>query len=169
VEKATFWQRPERLLLLRGWARDGVSEREIARRMGLRPLGLRIWKGRYPAIAEALSRTGEMADYQVEEALLRAATGYRYTEEKREETEKGEKLVVSEKEATPNVTAIGMWLKRRKPEIWDESLTDDRPSAENNLFQALGDWEEEVIAPDEIPNLQPKTEADNDLVEAGAI
>ena len=70
MKQYEFWQQPRQLLLLRGWARDGVPEREIARRMGLKPMGLRVWRRRYRAIGEALALTGEMADYQVEDALL---------------------------------------------------------------------------------------------------
>ncbi len=167
MKQHEFWQQPRQLLLLRGWARDGVPPREIARRMGLKPMGLRVWRRRYPAIGEALALTGEMADYQVEDALLKAALGYRYTEEKTEQTDRGEKLVTTEKDAAPNVTAISLWLKRRRPEIWDsegEDAPEERP--ENNLFDALGDWEREVYSRDAIPELQPAAKADDDVVEA---
>lgn len=169
MQKAAFWQEPAQLSLLRGWVRDGVSEQEIARRMGLKPMGLRIWRKRYPAIGDALAQTGELTDYQVEEALLKAAMGYRYTEEKTEQTDKGEKQVWTEKEVSPNVTAISLWLKRRKPEVWDEEQAPGVETAENNLFQALGNWQEEVMAGDALPNIQSPTEADGHMVENRAV
>ncbi|MBQ9166480.1 MAG: helix-turn-helix domain-containing protein [Oscillospiraceae bacterium] len=166
MQQAKFWQEPGQLALLRGWVRDGVSEREIARRMGLKTLGLRLWRKRYPAIGEAMALSGEMTDYQVEEALLKAAMGYRYTEEKTEQTEKGEKLVTTEKEVSPNVSAISLWLKRRKPEVWDREEEEAEEKPENNLFEALGEWEKEVLTGDALPGVQSAAEADHDLVEA---
>lgn len=168
MSQAEFWQEPRQLTLLRGWARDGVPEREIARRMGLKPMGLRIWRRRYPAIGQALALSGEVADYQVEDALLKAAMGYRYTEEKTEQTDKGEKLVTTEKEVSPNVSAISLWLKRRRPEVWDrEDQQEPAERPENNLFSALGNWEQEVF--DALPELQQAAEADHDLVETAPV
>ncbi|MCD7754165.1 MAG: helix-turn-helix domain-containing protein [Clostridiales bacterium] len=169
MTQAEFWQQPEQLALVRGWVRDGVENKEIARRMGLKPLGLRIWRTRYPAIGAALAQTGELTDYQVEEALLKAAMGYRYTEEKTEQTERGDKLVSTEKEVSPNVTAISLWLKRRKPEVWDCGEEEPGPPAENNLFAALGDWEREELRGDALPDVQQAAEAGAHLVEAPGV
>lgn len=167
MDRAGFWQRPGPLALLRGWARDGVAPEEIARRMGLRLSGLRRWQRQHPAIDGALALNREMADYQVEDALLRAALGYRTEEFKREQTDRGEKLVTTEKEVSPNVTAISLWLKRRRPEIWDSAGDSaEAPAPENNLFAALGNWEEEVLRGDGISGVQPTAEADHDVVEA---
>ena len=166
MDRAGFWQKPGPLALLRGWRRDGVEPEEIARRMGLKPKGLRQWRQKYPAIEGALALNREMADYQVEDALLRAALGYRVEETKTEPTDRGEKLVTTEKEVCPNVTAISLWLKRRKPEVWDGvgEETGEQPPA-NNLFAALGNWEEEVLRGDAVSDLQPTAETDPDLVE----
>lgn len=168
LNRAELWQQPDSLTLLRGWVRDGVSLREIARRMDIRPITLSLWRRRHPAIDRALQQTGELTDYQVEDALLKAALGYRCIEEKREQTDKGEKLVSTEKDVSPSVTAISLWLKRRRPQVWDED-SQEQEQRENNLFQALGDWQEEVTQADEVPELQPAAAADGDMVETGAI
>ncbi len=170
MKQGELWQSPRYLTLLRGWARDGVSDREIARRMGIKPLTLTLWRKRYPAIGGALSLTGEMTDYQVEDALLKAALGYRCVEEKTEQSDKGDKLVTTEKEVSPSVTAISLWLKRRKPEVWD-AADDAGPeeTPENNLFQALGNWQEEVLEGDAVQSVQSQAEIDADLVEAEQI
>lgn len=166
MDRAGFWQQPGSLALLRGWARDGVAPEEIARRMGLKPLGLKLWRRKYPAIEGALALNREMADYQVEDALLKAALGYRVEERKTEQTDRGEKLVTTEKEVSPNVTAISLWLKRRRPEVWDEAGEAlAAPARENNLFAALGNWEEEVLQADAVSDVPSPTEADPDLVE----
>lgn len=167
MERGEFWQRPGPLALLRGWRRDGVEPEEIARRMGLKPRGLRLWRERYPAIEGALALDREMTDYQVEDALLRAALGYRVEEVKTEQSDRGEKQVTTEKEVSPNVTAISLWLKRRRPEVWGETgEASVGETPENNLFAALGNWEEEVLQADAVSGIQPQAEADPDLVEA---
>ena len=168
MNKAQLWQQADNLTLLRGWVRDGVSTREIARRMGIMPVTLSIWRRRHPALDQALCQTGELTDYRVEDALLKAALGYCYTEEKREQTDKGEKLVSTQKDVSPSVSAISLWLKRRRPQVWDEDAP-AQEQRENNLYEALGQWQEEVITADEIPELQPPAAADHDLVEAGAV
>lgn len=137
-----FWQSPEGLLLLRGWARDGDSPAEIAGRMGISLRTLEGWRRSRPAIRSALAVTREMADRQVEEALLKAALGYTYTEVKTESTDKGEKTVCTEKEVSPNVTAISLWLKLRLPEVWGEEAGREAPPG-NNLLEALGGLREE--------------------------
>ena len=168
LNRAQLWQSPEALTLLRGWMRDGLGLREIARRIGIKPITLQLWRRKYPPLQQALSQTGELTDYQVEDALLKAALGYRYTEEKVEQTEKGDKTVCTRKEAAPSVTAISLWLKRRRPQVWGEEEA-QAERAENNLFEALGNWREEVTQGDEVPELQPAAKADGDMVEAGAL
>ena len=61
---------------------------------------------------------GEEADRLVERALFLMATGYTYTEERREEGEKGEKIVRTRKQVPPNASAIALWLSHRMPERW---------------------------------------------------
>lgn len=168
MNKAQLWLSRKALTLLQGWARDGTEAGEIARRMGISPFTLLRWRRRYPPLEEALSQSREWADYLVEDALFRSAVGYRYTEEKREQTDKGEKLVSTEKEAGPNVSAISLWLKRRRPQVWGDA-GEEAPEGENNLFQALGPWREEVMAADAVPELQSPAAADGDLVEDGAV
>ncbi len=61
---------------------------------------------------------GEEADRLVERALFLMATGYAYTEERRSEGEKGEKIVRTRKQVPPNASAIALWLSHRMPERW---------------------------------------------------
>lgn len=105
---------------------------------------------------------GDAADALVERALFLAATGYWYTEVKREGTEKtGEKVTRTRKQAAPNLTAIALWLSHRKPEVWGEG-SGDLP--ENNLLALLraelGGGET-----DEVSGVQPEAENRHDLVE----
>lgn len=47
------WLEEEGLTLLRNWARSGLSDPEIARRMGVGPGTLNRWRRRYLAVAQA--------------------------------------------------------------------------------------------------------------------
>lgn len=163
MNKYELWREESGLTLLRGWAREGVTERELSRRMGVSKSTLRDWKKRFPEIREALEKGGDVVNYEVEAALLRKALGYESTERKVEVSAKGErKETETTKQVAPDVSAISLWLKKRKPEAWGDGSGREE-AAENNLFAALqteGDL-------DAIPELQPEAASDADLVEQG--
>lgn len=69
------WQTPEGILKLEGWARDGLTDEQIAHNIGIRRSTLYDWKNKYPDISDALKRGKEVVDREVENSLLRRATG----------------------------------------------------------------------------------------------
>ena len=85
------WLEPEGLLLLEGWARDGLTDEQLAEKIGVSTSTLYDWKAKYSEISEALKKGKEVVDIQVENALLKRALGYEYTEERIEVSEKEEK------------------------------------------------------------------------------
>lgn len=113
------WLEPEGLLKIEGWARDGLTDEQIAHNMGINVATLYVWKKKYNEISEALKKGKEVIDREVENALLKRALGYKYTEITKELTENG--LVITktvEKEVVPDTTAQIFWLKNRKREQW---------------------------------------------------
>jgi len=78
------WLEPEKLILIEGWARDGLTDEQIAANMGIRRETLIEWKKKYPNISNTLKRGKEVVDRQVENALLKRALGYSYKETTRE-------------------------------------------------------------------------------------
>lgn len=113
------WLEPDGLLLLEGWARDGLTDVQIAHNMGVTAKTLYAWKGAYGEICEALKRGKEVVDIQVENALLKRALGYEYTEERIEVSEKdGRKVIQTVKAVPPDTTAQIFWLKNRRPDKW---------------------------------------------------
>ena len=64
---------PDGLLLLEGWARDGLTDEQIAHNMGITAKTLYEWKNAHSEICEALKKGKEVVDYQVENALLASA------------------------------------------------------------------------------------------------
>lgn len=165
MKKLKDWKSADRLVLLEGWRREGMSEEEIARRLDISPATLRSWKRKSPALARALETDAEVTDHQVESALLKKALGYESREVKVERNAKGEcKEVETTKQVGPDMSAISLWLKKRRPERWgDESPAG--PRTENNLMEVL----EGELDTDAIPELQPPAEGGADLVaQAGA-
>lgn len=75
------WLTDEGLLKLEGWARDGLTDEQIAENIGIQRPTLYDWKNKYSDISDALKRGKEVVDRQVENALLRRALGYSYEEQ----------------------------------------------------------------------------------------
>lgn len=113
--KYEYWLTPEGLIKLEGWARDGLTDEQIAQNIGINPATLYVWKNNYPEISESLKKGKEVVDYEVENALLKRALGYTVKEEKL--TKDGE-VVELEREVPGDVTAQIFWLKNRKPDAW---------------------------------------------------
>lgn len=113
------WLKPEGLLKIEGWARDGLTDEQIAKNVGISRETLHQWKNKFSDISDALKRGKEVVDREVENALLKRALGYDYEEV----SEKYEGGVLTEKKITkkhvvPDTTAQIFWLKNRKPDEW---------------------------------------------------
>lgn len=120
------WLEPEGLLKIEGWARDGLTEEQIADNMGISRSTLSEWKNLYSDISDTLKRGKEVIDRQVENALLKRALGYEY-EEVSEKYELGilTERKITKKQVVPDTTAQIFWLKNRKPSDWR-----DKPEGE---------------------------------------
>lgn len=121
---------------MQGWARDGLTDAQIAVKMGVASSTFYLWQSRFPEIMEALKKGKAPVDTQVENALLKRALGYSYVETvtEFELTDTGmkdndgkpvmEKKIKSvrsiKKEVPPDVGAGAFWLKNRRPDRWRE-------------------------------------------------
>ena len=125
--KYEYWLAPEGLLKIEGWARDGLTDEQIAKNIGISRSTLNVWKDRYSDISDALKKGKDIIDRQVENALLKRALGYEY-EEVKEKFEDGviTERTVTKKEVVPDTTAQIFWLKNRKPDKWR-----DKPAYED--------------------------------------
>ena len=52
--KYHYWLTPEGLLLIEGWARDGLTDEEIAKNMGIGIRTLYDWEKRFPQILQSI-------------------------------------------------------------------------------------------------------------------
>ncbi len=124
------WLTEEGLLQLEAWARNGLTDEQIAANIGCACSTLYDWKGKFSEISEALKRGKDVIDIQVENALLKRALGYTYIETTQERVEDydphtglkiGSHMEVTKtvtKEVQPDTTAQIFWLKNRKPDTW---------------------------------------------------
>lgn len=146
--KYEYWLSPEGLLKLEGWARDGLTDEQIAVNMNIDTATLYRWKKKYCEICESLKKGKEIVDIQVENALLKRALGYSYDEVTRELCEnagtgqmemKTTKIVT--KEVVPDTTAQIFWLKNRRPDKWrdkqDMQISGELETAKNKLDDIL--------------------------------
>lgn len=100
--KYEYWLTPEGLLKLEGWARDGLTDEQISKNIGINTSTLYDWKNKYSEISNALKKGKEVVDFQVENALLKSAM-------------------------SGNVTAQIFWLKNRKPDKWKDKREEEPP------------------------------------------
>lgn len=119
MAKYTEWLTEEGLLKIEGWARDGLTDKQVAHNMNIAESTLHEWKKKYSVLSESLKRGKEVVDRQVENALLKRALGYEFKETTQELTEDGMKVTkVITKQQAPDTTAQIFWLKNRKPQEW---------------------------------------------------
>lgn len=119
MAKYTEWITEEGLLKIEGWARDGLTDKQIAENMGVAERTFTDWKKKFSAISAVLKKGKEVIDRRVENALLKRALGYEYVETTKELTDLG--LAVTKqvtKQVAPDTTAQIFWLKNRKPQEW---------------------------------------------------
>ena len=136
--KYAEWISENGLLKIKAWARDGLTEEQIAHNIGVQRSTLSNWKVKYPEILDALKSGKEVADIIVENALFKRATGYDVEETRTEASMSdvsatSKKMVKIKKHIAPDVAAAIFWLKNRKPAQWR-----DRP-AENDAVYDIED------------------------------
>lgn len=97
MAKINEWLENDKLILLEGWARDGLTYEQIANNMGIDTSTLWDWRKKEDNISNALKKGREVVDFEVENALLKNAL-------------------------EGNVTAQIFWLKNRKKNEWREKI-----------------------------------------------
>jgi len=157
------WLTPDGLLRIEGWARDGLTDEQIAKNIGVSYSTFRVWRDKHPALSAALKKGKAPVDIEVENALLKKALGFSVmvkkpikVKTKRQLQGKGtieeEHIEYAEEEVyvPPDTAAQIFWLKNRKPDKWR-----DKPAAENEavlddgFYDALNgtaakDWEDDA-------------------------
>ncbi|KRL31179.1 hypothetical protein FD33_GL002239 [Companilactobacillus paralimentarius DSM 13238 = JCM 10415] len=74
------WTTPEGLIQLEGWARDGLTDEQIAHNIGISTSTLYNWKNKKLEIVESLKKGKTVVDREIENALFKRAKGFTATE-----------------------------------------------------------------------------------------
>lgn len=138
MAKYDYWITQEGLTEIEGMARDGLTDKQMAHNIGIAESTLNEWKNRFPEFKESLKRGKEVVDREVENALLKTALGFYYTEE--QVTNSGG-VVTTKKYAKPNTTAQIFWLKNRKQVEWRDKQEIEQTN--RNIDIVVGEWEDD--------------------------
>lgn len=108
-------------------AREGLTEREMAQKLGIGQTTLTRWKSEHSEFRASLKGGKDEADFRVADSLYRRAIGYDYEETEMVVTSKdGEtkpaRVRKVKKHVAPDVTACIFWLKNRQPEKWRDKV-----------------------------------------------
>ncbi len=132
------WLTEESLLKVEGWARDGLTDRQIAHNIGIVEQTFYRWQKKYPEFKKALKLGKEVVDRQVENALLKRALGYEVKEQKKVVDSNGySKVIETVRHVQPDVGAICFWLKNRKSDTWRDKPVEVIEKNEISLAEAI--------------------------------
>lgn len=122
-----------KLVLVECWVRDGLSEMQIAEMLGISKDTFYRYKKEYPAFLNALNKSGDLVDNEVEDALLDRAKGgiktirkpiklkhVLYDCGKKVEEREYIEYVECEEYYPPDIRANIFWLKNRRPDRWKD-------------------------------------------------
>jgi transposase len=125
------WLTDDGLILLEGWAREGLKDEDIADKIGISKSTFYKWKSESKEFSDALKRGKAPVDFKVENQTLKSALGYFIEIEepiklktKKQLIDKGtieeEHIEYVKKQVyIPPVPACQFfWLKNRKPGKW---------------------------------------------------
>lgn len=102
----------DKLILVEGWAREGLTNEQIADNLGINQDTFYTYKKKYSEFSEALKKGKEIVDFEVENALLKSAL-------------------------SGNVTAQIYWLNNRKPKYWKNKRNDETNNDEISKVEQL--------------------------------
>lgn len=97
MAKSKWEEVKNKLTLVEGWARDGLTNEQIAENLNIGKTTFYKMLKEYPELSEHLKKGKEVVDYEVENALLKNAL-------------------------SGNITAQIFWLKNRKPKQWKDKV-----------------------------------------------
>lgn len=112
MAKIDEWLEQDKLILLEGWARDGLTYEQIAHNMGIDTSTLWDWRKANTTISNAIKKGREVVDYEVENALLKSAL-------------------------EGNTTAQIFWLKNRRKQQWRDKIEYSNDNGELNKLDEL--------------------------------
>jgi len=125
MAKSKWPQVQEKLILVEKWCRDGLTEEQICKNLGIGKSTMNEYKQQYPDFKNSLKKGREIAITEIENALFKRALGYEYEEIKTsiriidgKETKYTEK---TRKHLPPDVGACAILLKNKDRGNWSDN------------------------------------------------
>lgn len=109
---------------IRKWLKNGVTEKQIAKNLGIAMSSWSLYKTQYSELTELIKNSRETVVEDLRGALLKRALGFIYEEKKTyiktdQETGKITQYTeITKKQALPDVAAINLSLKNYDKENW---------------------------------------------------
>lgn len=146
------WLTDERLRVIRMWKRAGLTDKEIAGKIGVRTQTISEWKGKFPQFADAFKSGKEEADASAVEALFSLFEKRTLTETRVEEWtdangQKRQHVTRVTKEIAPSAGAIIFYLKAQMG--WRDNTEVTDTSAIDRLDKLLKAQQEQAEAEDD--------------------
>jgi hypothetical protein len=136
-----------RLFEIECWARNGLIEEQIAKNLGVAYSTFKDYKNKFSAFSAALKKGKEIVDFEVENALLKRALGYKFTERKSAPVEmKGEEFhairtlavnryKLEHPEATiEEIKAFELGISKYKMVVVEEKVKEIAPDVTAQIF-----------------------------------
>ena len=135
-----------RLVEIEAWKRDGLTDEQICKNLGISVDTFYRYKAKYSEFSEAIKKGKEVADIEVENALFKRAIGYTYKEVTKEVKDIDGKKSTFIKEVTKvvpgDVAAQIFWLKNRKSNNWKDKRENEND--DTKLMEVLDKLEEKL-------------------------
>lgn len=109
---------------IKKWLKDGVTEKQIAKNLGIAMSSWSLYKTQYSELTELIKTSRETVVEDLRGALLKRALGFTYEEQKTyiktdQETGKVTQYTeITKKQALPDVAAINLSLKNYDKDNW---------------------------------------------------
>ena len=115
------------------WSGEGLTDEQIAEKIGICPNTFGVWRRKYAEIVEAIERGSQTADERVENALFKKAQGYTarvrkayklkdVVYENGKKVSETERIEYAEEETyiPADIKAQIFWLVNRRGDVWHE-------------------------------------------------
>lgn len=154
-------------ILVKYMSRCGLTDKEIAKELGVGIRTFYRWKKTYTELSHALKGSKDFVDALVEESLLKKAIGYEIEETEVIASKDGGKTRIKRtKKWIHDTTAAIFWLKNRKPDRWrDVQNLEHTGSLTNNVdlsYMSDDELDKEIKKIEEELNIKVKEESKDD-------
>ncbi len=140
------WLENDSLLLIKSWARDGLTDEEIARNIGISTSTFYEWCKRFTEFSETIKKARKPVAVEVEDTFFeKKLQGYIVKETTKEVTiapngAKTQHIKEAERYIPPDTTAMIFFLKNRMPDKYrDKPNTDSNKEVLDKLDDVLKD------------------------------